>query len=105
MSQFPGFPPEPATNYWPYPKALNGWWHVLTPSEQKVLDYILRHTWGFKKTSDHITYDQFLYGIKSKDGNWEDGGCGISRHTLAKALSGLVSKSFVDKQGKERSRH
>jgi len=105
MNKFPGFPPEPATNYWPYPKILNGFWYILSPSEQKVLDYILRHTWGFKKTSDNITYKQFLYGIKSKSGSWEDKGCGISRPTLSKALKGLIKKGFIQKEGKERSRY
>ena len=104
MNKFPGFPPEPATNYWPYPKALNGWWVILTPSEQKILDYILRHTWGFNKTSDHITYSQFLNGIKSKKSTWEDKGCGISRPTIAKALKGLINKGFIQREGKERSK-
>jgi len=95
---FPGFPKEPTTNYWPYPRALNGWWHALTGSEQKALDYLLRHTWGYKKTSDFISYSQFLNGIKrKKDGVWVDKGCGIkSSATLRKALKGLAEKCFVE---------
>jgi hypothetical protein len=90
---FPGFPKEPATNYWPYPKVLNGYWHKLTGSEQKVLDYILRHTWGFKKTADKISLTQFIKGVKNCDL-----GCGIkSRPTLVKALNGLVKKRFIKK--------
>ena len=95
-TQFPGFPPKPQTNYWPYPRALNGWWHILTGSEQKSLDYILRHTWGYDKVSDRISYDQFLNGIIKKNGDWLDKGCGIkSSATLSNALKGLTYKGFI----------
>jgi len=95
MDKFPGFPKEPSNNYWPYPKALNGWWHALTGSEQKVLDYILRHTWGFKKTADRISYSQFIGGIRNCDK-----GCGIvSPTTLSNAIKGLIDKGFVSKKG------
>src|SRR3990167_4679739 len=104
MNKFPAFPPEPATNYWPSPKALNGWWHILSGSEQKCLDFILRHTCGFKKTSDRISYEQFLNGVRSQRGLLEDRGCGFSRPTLSKALKGLTEKGFIEKHGKERSR-
>jgi len=97
MNKFPGFPKEPAQNYWPYPKALNGWWHTLSGSEQKVLDYILRHTWGFKKSSDYISYSQFINGVENCDR-----GCGIvGPATLSKALKGLVEKGFIKREGGE----
>jgi len=94
--KFPGFPPEPVTNYWPYPKALNGWWHALSPSEQKVLDYILRHTWGYKKTADAIALSQFIGGITKRDGTILDAGTGIKNEkTIRKALKGLEEKGFI----------
>ena len=97
FQKFPGFPKEPATNYWPYPRVMDGFWHILTGSEQKVLDYILRHTWGFKKTYDFISYRQFQHGIQKKDGKWLDKGCGIKhRITLRKAIDGLVYKGFLE---------
>ena len=99
MKKFPGFPKEPATNYWPYPKALNGWWHLLKGSEQKALDYILRHTWGFNKTSDKIAYRQFIDGVKNCDK-----GCGIkSSATLSKALNGLARKGFITIKGGQKT--
>ena len=101
--KFPGFPSKPQTNFWCYPRVMNGWWHILTGSEQKVLDYLLRHTWGYakwgdEKTADFISYSQFLHGIKNKTtGEWVDRGCGIkSSKTLAKALKGLITKGFVE---------
>lgn len=95
---FPGFPPEPVTNYWPYPKALNGWWNILSPTEQKVLDYILRHTWGFKKIADAISINQFLNGITSREGKVIDRGTGIKcDKTIRRALKGLVAKGFIER--------
>lgn len=93
---FPGFPPEPVKNYWEYPRIMNGYWSQLSGSEQKVLDYILRHTWGYKKTADFISYSQFIKGITKRDGTVVDRGCGIkSSKTLRKALLGLQKGGFV----------
>jgi len=95
--RFPGFPRRPAKNYWQYPRIMDSWWTILNGSEQKALDYILRHTWGYKKIADFISYDQFTKGIKNKTtGNWVDKGCGIkSRKTLSSAIKGLVIKGFI----------
>lgn len=96
LKQFPGFPPEPVTNYWAYPKALNGWWHALSPTEQKILDYILRHTWGYKKVADAIAISQFIKGITKRDGTIVDKGTGIKNaKTVRKALRGLEQKGFI----------
>lgn len=93
IKKFPGFPPDPSTNFWSYPKDLNGYWHQLSGSEQKVLDYILRHTWGFDKTSDEISLTQLEKGIKNFDK-----GTGLSRPTIITAIKGLVEKGFVAKR-------
>jgi len=89
--KFPGFPEKPKENYWQYPQIMNGFWHTLSPTEQKVLDYILRHTWGWQKTSDYIAYNQFKNGILNCDK-----GIGIkSNTTLNKALKGLERKNMI----------
>jgi len=76
---------------------MNGYWHQLSGSEQKVLDYILRHTWGYKKTADFISYSQFTNGIIKKNGEVLDYGSGIkSSKTLRKALRGLKDKGFIE---------
>lgn len=87
-----GFPPEPKTNFWPYPKALNGFWKSLSGSEQKVLDYILRHTWGFNKVRDDISLSQLKNGIKEFDM-----GTGLTKPTIISAVRGLVKKGFIKK--------
>lgn len=95
--KFPGFPPEPVTNFWPYPKALNGWWHMLSAYEQKVLDYILRHTWGYNKVSDSISHSQFIRGITKRDGTIVDRGTGIKdSRTLSKATKRLSELGFIE---------
>lgn len=89
--KFPGFPEKPKENYWQYPEVMNGFWHSLTPVEQKVLDYILRHTWGWHKTSDFITYNQIKNGVPNCDL-----GTGIkSNTTLNRALKGLERKNMI----------
>jgi len=93
IKKFPGFPPQPSTNFWSYPKDLNGYWHQLSGSEQKVLDYILRHTWGFDKVADEISLTQLERGIKNFDK-----GTGLSRPTIIKALKGLIKDRFISKK-------
>jgi len=89
---FPGFPPKPSTNFWSYPKVMNGFWHTLTGSEQKVLDYILRHTWGFNKVNDEISLTQLKKGIKNFDK-----GTGLTRPTIILSLKILIKGGFIKK--------
>lgn len=89
--KFPGFPEKPKENYWQYPEIMNGFWHALSPIEQKVLDYILRHTWGWHKNFDYITYNQMKNGVPNCDL-----GTGIkSNTTLSRALKGLEQKNMI----------
>ncbi len=93
--KFSGFSENSYENWWPYPNELGLWWSRLTGSEQKVLDYILRHTIGFQKSEDAISYKQFTDGVRNCDN-----GCGIkSTRTLSKAFKGLVHKGFITKTG------
>lgn len=96
--KFPGFPPKPNMNFWSYPKDLNGYWHLLTGSEQKVLDYILRHTWGFDKVKDEISLSQMERGIKGFDK-----GTGLGRKAVIRAIKGLIKNGFVKKREGKRA--
>lgn len=93
--KFEGFDPEPKT--WDFPMIINGWVHQLTGSEFKVLWYILRHTHGWQKDRDTISYKQFRYGIRKKDGDWFDKGTGLGEGALKRALKGLVDKGFIER--------
>jgi hypothetical protein len=68
----------------------------LTGAELKVLLYIIRRTWGFKKETDAISLTQFQFGITTKDGRQLDEGCGIKdRKTITTALNSLEEDGFI----------
>jgi len=94
MSKFPGFPPESQT--WNFPTIVNGYVHILNGAEFKILFYILRHTYGFQKTEDAISYKQFKEGIQKKDDTWLDRGTGLSTQAIKQAISGLLNKGFIE---------
>jgi hypothetical protein len=67
----------------------------LTGSELKVLLYIIRRTFGFKRDSDNISLSQMLNGIRTKDGRTLDRGTGIAKSTLVSALKSLEAKNII----------
>ena len=67
----------------------------LSGSELKVLLYICRRTFGFRKDSDNISLNQMLRGITKRDGTRLDSGTGLSRPTLLRALKGLAKKKVI----------
>ena len=69
--------------------------HRLSGAELKVLLYICRRTFGFKKESDDISLNQMLNGIVKRDGTRIDYGTGLSKPSLIKALKDLQEKGIV----------
>jgi hypothetical protein len=67
----------------------------LSGAELKVLLYIIRRTFGFKKDSDNISLNQLLHGITTRAGERLDRGTGLSRSTLVAALKGLAEKNLI----------
>jgi Bacteriophage replication protein O len=67
----------------------------LSGAELKVLLYIIRRTFGFKKDSDHISLRQICSGIKTREGEVLDKGTGLSLSTVQIALKGLLEKNCV----------
>lgn len=67
----------------------------LTGAELKVLLYICRRTFGFKKGSDTISLAQMLHGIQTRDGRVLDRGVGLSKKTLLQALQSLRDRSII----------
>jgi hypothetical protein len=70
---------------------------VLSGSELKVLLYIIRRTFGFKKPSDNISLSQITDGIVRADGTRLDSGTGLVKSTAALALKGLAEKNIIIK--------
>ncbi len=92
---FPGFPQQIQYATWQFPTIINGFAHTLSGSEFKVLWYILRHTFGWNKTTDKLSLSQICNGIKKKDGEQLDYGTGLSRPWVVKALEALSKRKFI----------
>jgi hypothetical protein len=69
---------------------------VCTGAEFKVLAYIVRRTFGVKKTSDAISLHQMVDGITKRNGTVLDRGTGVSKSAVAVAIKGLVAKGIIE---------
>lgn len=67
----------------------------LEHGELRVLLYIIRRTFGFKKQSDHISLNQLVEGIRKRDGEVLDRGAGVSKSTAVRAVKGLIEKGII----------
>jgi hypothetical protein len=67
----------------------------LSGAEFKVLAYVVRRTFGFKKESDSISLDQICNGIVRRDGSVLDEGTGLARKTAVAAIQGLEGKGVI----------
>lgn len=68
---------------------------LLGGAELKVLLYVIRRTFGFKKGSDRISKSQLENGITRKNGEQLDNGTGLSRRSIRLAVDGLVDKNIL----------
>jgi hypothetical protein len=93
---FAGFEGFGAPNTTPVPDVV---FDVLAPelseAELRVLLYIIRRTFGFKKTADSISLRQMVDGIVKRDGTILDRGTGLTKSGVTKALKGLVAKGLI----------
>ena len=67
----------------------------LTEGELRVLLYIVRRTFGWKKDSDAISLSQLTDGIIRKDGTRLDWGAGVQRAAASRAVQGLERKGII----------
>lgn len=70
----------------------------LAGAEIKVLLYVIRRTFGFKKRADRISKSQLENGIQRRDGNTQDEGAGLSRRAIRLAIDSLVEKRILVKK-------
>jgi phage replication O-like protein O len=70
----------------------------LNGAELKVLLYICRRTFGFKKQWDMISLTQIASGITTKDGRVLDRGTGLSKRHVQRALKQLEKKQIITVQ-------
>ena len=93
IRKFPGFRKP---NYTMVPDELfDELMPELTGAELKVLLYVIRRTFGFKKGSDRISKSQLESGIQRSDGSVLDNGTGLSRRAIRLAIDGLVNKNVL----------
>lgn len=67
-------------------------------AELKVIEYIMRHTWGFKEYDQfkHITVDEFMYGRLKIDGTRMDKGTGLkSDRSVRDGLKAAIDHGYV----------
>lgn len=67
----------------------------LTEAELRVLLYIIRRTFGFKKSSDDISLRQIVDGITTKDGRALDHGAGVGKTAAVRAIKGLAERGVI----------
>src|SRR5512135_393009 len=67
----------------------------LSGAELKVLLYIIRRTFGFKRDSDTISLSQMLGGLKASDGRQLDRRVGLTKKPLLAALRSLQERGVI----------
>ena len=96
-NKFQGFG-SPKQNWF---KTPNEWTDITaeisTIAEMKVVEYLLKHTWGYQEygVKKHISVDEFMNGRKRKDGSRIDKGTGLSKPSVIAGLKKAVSRGLV----------
>lgn len=95
---FTGFIP-PISNYFRMP---NEWINICAKinnlAELKVVQYVLRHTWGFREYDGKpkaITIDEFMHGRKRADGTRMDDGTGLSKPSVIQGLKCAIKHGYL----------
>jgi hypothetical protein len=73
----------------------------LTDVEVRVLLYIIRRTYGFKKPADDISLSQIVKGIVTRDGRRLDYGAGVSKAGAVLAVKRLEARGILFAQRNE----
>jgi hypothetical protein len=96
--KFNGFIP-PVSNYFSMP---NEWVNICAGikslAELKVVQYVLRHTWGFQEYDGRpkpITTDEFMHGRKRRDGTRIDHGTGLSDRGVKDGISLAIEHGYL----------
>ena len=97
---FPGFD-RPESNFFRMP---NSWTDITADidgiAELKVVQYILRHTWGYQEfgIKKHITIDEFVNGRRRQDGDRMDRGTGLSERAVYDGLRKAVEDGLIEEE-------
>src|SRR5437879_6231968 len=97
LRKFAGFVP-PEKNFFQMP---NEWIDICSEirdiSELKVIQYILRHTWGFHEYGicKTISVDEFMQGRRRQDGSRMDKGTGLSEQGVRNGIKQAISDGYL----------
>ena len=67
----------------------------LTSAEAKVMLFLFRKTYGYRKSADQVSLTQLERGTIAGDGRIIDRGSGLSKATIWRALKGLQQKGLI----------
>jgi len=96
LAQWPGVS---RPNYSPIPDDyIDFAMATLKGAEFKVLMYIARRTFGFKRQSDRISLTQICSGIARKDGTIIERGTGLSRQGAVSAIHSLIDQGYIHEE-------
>lgn len=70
---------------------------LLKEGELRVLLYMIRRTYGFKKSQDDISLSQLTNGITTRDGRVLDRGTGMGKPAVIRAIRSLESHKVIIK--------
>jgi hypothetical protein len=80
------------------PDAIFDYWLTrLTGGELRVLLFLVRRMYGWKKEQDDVSLSQLVNGIVDRSGNKISEGAGVSRSTAIGAVKCLVTKGLIQK--------
>ncbi len=68
----------------------------VTSAEAKVMLFLFRKTYGYRKSADRVSFAQLERGTMSSEGNVIDRGTGLSKATIWRALKGLERKGLIE---------
>src|SRR6266446_10526566 len=103
---FAGFS-KPEANFFRLP---NEWTDITAKvtslAEMKLVEYVLRHTWGYSEYDivKKITTDEFMHGRKGKDGNRIDHGTGLSNKSVVEGLHKAVEHGLLEVETDDRDK-
>jgi len=98
---------KPESNFFKMP---NDWPNITAKitslAELKVVEYVLRHTWGYQEydISKRITNDEFMKGRKNKNGERIDNGTGLSKSSVIDGLRRAVSHGLLIEEINDRDK-
>jgi len=98
--QFEGFN-KPEANFFRLP---NEWTNITAQvtslAELKLVEYVLKHTWGYSEFDmvKKITTDEFMHGRKTKSGQRIDIGTGLSKPSVIAGLKSAVKHGLLEEE-------